>query len=149
MTALLPDLTRPARLARVLTEELTAEAAELGARWAAAVRSQFRLPDDETLRVLRAFAARADVGLGVAESARRLWAASGTSEPPAEIAAAVRVFEVVGVQARKLEEHRTRPWTPADPERLERGLQDVREGRVYTAEEVKRHFRHPTGEDAR
>ena len=141
MTALLPDLTRPARLARVLTEELTAEAAELGARWAAAVRSQFRLPDDETLRVLRAFAARADVGLGVAESARRLWAASGTSEPPAEIAAAVRVFEVVGVQARKLEEHRTRPWTPADPERFEEGLRQAREGKAIPAAEVRDRFR--------
>lgn len=141
MTAMLPDLSRPARLARLLTEELTAEAAELEAKWAAAVRSQFRLPDDETLQVLRGFAERADVGLGVAESARRLWAAAGTAEPPAEIAAAVRVFERVGFQARKVEEHRTRPWTPSDPERYEEGLRQAREGKAIPAEEVRDRFR--------
>lgn len=152
MNTLLPDLSRPARLARVLTEELVAEAAELDARWAAAVRSQFRLPDDETLQVLRAFAARADVGLGVAEAARRLWAAAGAddpAEPPAEIAAAVRVFERVGFQARKVEEHRTRPWTPKDPERLARALQDARDGRAYRVDEVRKWFRRPEGEAAR
>jgi hypothetical protein len=149
MTTLLPDSARPARLARLLTEELVAEAAELDARWAAAVRSQFRLPDDETLQVLRAFAARADFGLGVAESARRLWAAAGadgTAEPPAEIAAAVRVFERVGFQARKVEEHRTRPWTPKHPERLARALQDAREGRAYSVDEVREWFRRQEGE---
>src|SRR4051812_42377693 len=96
MTTLLPDSARPARLARVLTGELVAASADVQQQWDAAVRSLRGLSADEQLRLLRAFAARAESYLVVAESARRLWAEVGQSggvvEGADEIAAAVRVF---------------------------------------------------------
>lgn len=149
MTAPLPDYSRPTRLARQLTEELTAEATELDARWAAAIRVQFGPPDCDRLAVLRGFVAQAEVGLGIAESARRLWAATGAAEPPAEVAAAVAVFERVAFQARKIEEHKSRPWVPRDPERLARALQNVREGRTVGEEEARAWFRPDTGGETR
>ena len=141
MSAVRPDPSRPTRLARVLTEELTAEASELDARWAAAVRAQFGPPDGDRLVVLRGFAAQADIDLGMADSARRLWAAAGIPDVPAEVAAAVRVFERVGFKARKIEEHRTRPWVPRDPERLAEGIRQAREGKAIPAEEIRDLFR--------
>jgi hypothetical protein len=145
MTAMLPDSARPARLARMLTGELVAEAADAQASWDAAVRSLRGLSAEDQVRLLRAFAALAESYLGAVEAARRLWAEvgelGGTVEATEEVAAAGRVFEKMRQEATRAVEHRQHPWQPKDPERYERALQGVREGRVVAQEEARKWFR--------
>lgn len=144
-TLLLPDAARPARLARLLTAELAADAADAQARWAAAVLSLRGLSADEQLRLLRAFAALAESYLVAVESARRLWAEvgelGGVVEGAAEVAAAGRVFETMRREAVRAVEHRLDPWQPSDPARYEEGLREAREGKAIPAEEVRDYFR--------
>jgi predicted transcriptional regulator len=76
---------------------------------------------------------------------RDLWAEAASlgaaADPAGELDRVQARFAQLAAEARKAIDHRELSWQPADPERLARGLQQAREGKVVSAEEVLRRFR--------
>jgi hypothetical protein len=145
MTALLPDSARPARLARLLTSELLAESAEVETQWKNAIRSLNQGSLEEQVALLQAFAELAGSYLRAVETAKELWAEvgrlGGSAAESDQLAAAEKVYSRIQWHSCRAVDHRLKPWVPKDPERLERSLQAVREGKVVGPEEARRWFR--------
>ena len=102
-------------------------------------------PIDEQLKMLRAFAELADSYLGLVLSARTLWdeveQLGGVADGVNDVTAAGRLFTQVRYQVERALDARLKPWSPKDPERFDRGVREVHEGKVIRAEDLIEYYR--------
>lgn len=132
------------------TRLAVAVANEVEQLWASAVYVlQRELPVDEQVAALRAFADLIDSGRDRLKSVCRLWvlveAIEGETEGAEDLATAARVLDRLSAEARRALEARTTLWQPADPVRLERGRQEIQEGKALSHDEAKARFRTDRG----
>jgi hypothetical protein len=136
---------RVARQARAAERGVVATAGELEEFWAGAVKSLRGLSTEEQILILQAATELAASGLQLRDSARHLWELverlGGAPETSDDFASAGRTFERVAAEASRALAMRRGEWQPADPARLELGLQQAREGKAVPPEEARAWFR--------
>jgi hypothetical protein len=141
---------RVAREAREVTRHMIAVTNEVEGLWSSALEAlREGIPTDLQLNVLRAAVTVADSSRSYLKSARSLWSTvsdlGGEVEGAEVLAAAGRAFDRVRSEATRALEARTTPWQPADPDRLEQGRQELREGKALSPDEAKARFRTDRG----
>jgi hypothetical protein len=107
---------------------------------------------EDAERLLRALLELFESDQGLIQRCRTLWGTSaqmGTApERLDELNRAGRRIEELAAEVMRALEHRTRPWQPADPERLAQGLKLAREGKTVKADEARAWFRRAPGQQS-
>jgi len=156
MSMLLEDLAEETSASnRRAADRLDAEARSLDEmrRVVAALEELRQRPTgDDAERLLFTLLSMFESDLRLVRSARALWAIAGElgadPEPQDELDRAEKRFQQLAAEVRRALEHRADDWQPADPGRLEQGLQLTREGKTVPADEARTWFRRGTDQTA-
>ena len=137
---------RVVREAQAATRALVAEAYEVKDLWSSAVESlRAGLSVEEQIMVLQVFMELTTSGQHFRDAVRRQWALveriGGNAKGAEELVDAGRLLDRVHTEARRALEVRKTPWLPADPARLEKGREEIRQGKAIHPDEARARFR--------